>query len=139
MSLIHCQTDRRHFCVYMKFFIIFIRGIPEAEVKSIVQLAKISAQIERCRLDMEMTQEEFAKYMGVSQGMVSRWENRDYNFTVKSLNDICQKLNLSLTIDMLPIEAVKDYNVVNWDGEIMPVKTPKRAWLENYDIEGAIA
>lgn len=115
------------------------QGIPEAEVKSIVQLAKISAQIERCRLDMEMTQEEFAKYMGVSQGMVSRWENRDYNFTVKSLNDICQKLNLSLTIDMLPIEVVKDYNVVNWDGEIMPVKTPKRAWLVNYDIEGAIA
>ena len=115
------------------------QGIPEAEVKSIVQLAKISAQIERCRLDMEMTQEEFAQYMGVSQGMVSRWENRDYNFTVKSLNDICQKLNLSLTIDMLPIEAVKDYNVVNWDGEIMPVKTPKRAWLENYDIGGAIA
>lgn len=115
------------------------QGIPEAEVKSIVQLAKISAQIERCRLDMEMTQEEFAKYMGVSQGMVSRWENRDYNFTVKSLNDICQKLNLSLTIDMFPIEAVKDYNVVNWDGEIMPVKTPKRAWLVNYDIEGAIA
>lgn len=115
------------------------QGIPEAEVKSIVQLAKISAQIERCRLDMEMTQEEFAQYMGVSQGMVSRWENRDYNFTVKSLNDICQKLNLSLTIDMLPIEAVKDYNVVNWDGEIMPMKTTKRAWLQNYDIEGAIA
>ena len=115
------------------------QGIPEAEVKSIVQLAKISAHIERCRLDMEMTQEEFAQYLGVSQGMVSRWENRDYNFTVKSLNDICQKLNLSLTIDMLPIEAIKDYNVVNWDGEIMPVKTPKRAWLVNYDIEGAIA
>ena len=115
------------------------QGIPEAEVKSIVQLAKISAQIERCRLDMEMTQEEFAQYMGVSQGMVSRWENRDYNFTVKSLNDICQKLNLSLTIDMFPIEVVKDYNVVNWDGEIMPMKTPKRAWLQNYDIEGAIA
>lgn len=115
------------------------QGIPEAEVKSIVQLAKISAQIERCRLDMEMTQEEFAKYMGVSQGMVSRWENRDYNFTVKSLNDICQKLNLSLTIDMFPIEVVKDYNVVNWDGKIMPMKTPKRAWLQNYDIEGAIA
>lgn len=86
-----------------------------------------------------MTQEEFAQYLGVSQGMVSRWENRDYNFTVKSLNDICRKLNLSLTIDMLPIEAVKDYNVVNWDGEIMSVKTPKRAWLENYDIGGAIA
>ena len=27
MSLIHCQTDRRHFCVYMRFFIIFIMGV----------------------------------------------------------------------------------------------------------------
>lgn len=34
------------------------QGIPEAEVKSIVQLAKISAQIERCRLDMEIHQHD---------------------------------------------------------------------------------
>lgn len=34
------------------------QGIPEAEVKSIVQLAKISAQIERCRLDMVIHQHD---------------------------------------------------------------------------------
>lgn len=33
MSLIHCQTDRRHFCVYMKFFIIFIRRAYYAKTK----------------------------------------------------------------------------------------------------------
>lgn len=73
-------------------------GLSEPEVKTIVELAKISAQIERCRLEMDMTQKEFAEYMGVTQGMVSKWESREYNFTVKALNDICQKLHLELSI-----------------------------------------
>lgn len=73
-------------------------GLSESEVKTIVELAKISAQIERCRLEMDMTQKEFAEYMGVTQGMVSKWESREYNFTVKALNDICQKLHLELSI-----------------------------------------
>lgn len=38
-------------------------GLSESEVKTIVELAKISAQIERCRLEMDMTQKEFAEYM----------------------------------------------------------------------------
>ena len=44
-------------------------GISKSEVKTIVELAKISAQIERCRLDMGMTQQKFAEYMGVRR----RW------------------------------------------------------------------
>ena len=35
-------------------------GLSEAEIKTTVELAKISAQIERCRLDMHMSQKEFA-------------------------------------------------------------------------------
>ena len=38
--------------------------VPESEVKATVELAKISAQIERSRLEKGMTQQEFAKYMG---------------------------------------------------------------------------
>ena len=68
------------------------KDISKAEVKSIVELAKISAKIERCRLEMGMTQKEFAQYMGVTQGMVSKWESREYNFTIRSLNEICEKL-----------------------------------------------
>ena len=71
-------------------------GISKSEVKTIVELAKISAQIERCRLDMGMTQQKFAEYMGVTQAMVSKWESREYNFTIRTLNEICQKTNLNL-------------------------------------------
>lgn len=41
-------------------------GIAEAEAKSIIELAKISAKIERRRLELNMTQKEFAAYMNVS-------------------------------------------------------------------------
>lgn len=75
-------------------------GLSDAEVKTVIELARISARIERCRLEMGMTQAEFAVYMGVSQGMVSRWESRQYNFTIRSLNEICQKLNLELSCSL---------------------------------------
>ena len=54
-------------------------GFSETELKTIVESAKISAQIERERLEMDMSQKEFAEYMGVTQGMVSNWESREYN------------------------------------------------------------
>ncbi|WP_022766636.1 helix-turn-helix domain-containing protein [Butyrivibrio sp. XPD2006] len=72
-------------------------GLSKAEMKSIVELAQISSKIERRRIEMGMTQKEFAVYMGVSQGMVSKWESRDYNFTIKSLNEICSKIDLTFT------------------------------------------
>ena len=33
MSLTHCQTGRRHFCVYMEFFIILCGGLNYAKNK----------------------------------------------------------------------------------------------------------
>ena len=40
-----------------------MEGISEAEVKTIVDLAKISTRIERYRIEMGMTQQEFAEYV----------------------------------------------------------------------------
>lgn len=90
-------------------------GFSEAEVKTMVELAKISARIERCRIEMDMTQQEFAEYMGVTQGMVSRWESREYNFTIKTLNEICQKINLELSVSLEKPCAKSDYTTVRWD------------------------
>ena len=73
-------------------------GLSDAEIKTTVALAKISGQIERCRIDMHMSQKEFATYMGVSQTMVSKWGSREYNFTIKALNEICEKVNLTITV-----------------------------------------
>ena len=77
-----------------------VDDMSKTDIKSTVALARISATIERKRLDKEMTQKEFAAFMGVTQGMVSKWESRDYNFTIRSLNEICEKLGLNLLVEL---------------------------------------
>lgn len=77
-----------------------VDDMSKTDIKSTVALARISATIERKRLDKEMTQKEFADFMGVTQGMVSKWESRDYNFTIRSLNEICEKLGLNLLVEL---------------------------------------
>lgn len=114
-------------------------GISDAEVKTIVELAKISARIERCRLDLGMTQAEFAAYMGVSQGMVSKWESREYNFTIRSLNEICQKVNLELAVSLEKPCVKTDYKVTKWDKESTIENKWKGGWSVFLPKEEAIA
>ena len=114
-------------------------GFSKAEVKTIVELAKISAQIERCRLEMSMTQQEFAKFMGVTQGMVSKWESREYNFTIKTLNDICQKIDLELYISLEKRCAKSNYTVVRWYSDKIAEKRRKSGWTAYLSEEEAIA
>lgn len=114
-------------------------GFSDAEVKTIVELAKISAQIERRRLEMGMTQQEFAEYMGVSQGMVSKWEGREYNFTIKTLNDICNKIDLEFSVTLEKPCAKSNYTVIRWDTERRPKNERKNDWSSHYFSKGAIA
>lgn len=116
-----------------------VEGLSEVEIKTTVELAKISARIERCRLDLGMTQREFADYMGVSQGMVSKWESREYNFTIKSLNEICEKLNLAMTVAIDKPCTKENYIVVKWDEEKFINKNQKSNWIKYCELEGAIA
>lgn len=114
-------------------------GFSEAEVKTMVELAKISARIERCRIDMGMTQQEFAEYMGVSQGMVSKWESREYNFTIKTLNEICQKIDLELSVSLEKPSAKSDYTIVRWDSDILSTNRKKGGWTLCLPNKEAIA
>ena len=114
-------------------------GLSEAEIKTAVELAKISAKIERRRLELGMTQIEFAKYMGVTQGMVSKWESRDYNFTIKSLNEICQKLEINLSVSMEKPHLKNHYPVLKWDAEKMKHTRKKKNWTGELKNKEAIA
>ena len=60
----------------------------------------ISKKIEEKRISMNMNQAEFAKYMNVCQSMVSKWESGTYNFTIKSLREVCQRLDLDLNLNI---------------------------------------
>ena len=80
------------------------------------QLSRISSAIQKERLDRKMSQEEFAKFMGVSQGMISKWENGEYNFSISSLTKICSKLGLQLSVNMRQPKPPLNFPVCySWD------------------------
>lgn len=114
-------------------------GFSEAEVKTMVELAKISARIERCRIEMGLTQQEFAEYMGVTQGMISKWESREYNFTIKTLNEICQKLDLELSVSLEKPCIKHDYKIIGWVSEKVAKKSNKSGWTIALSNKEAIA
>ncbi len=114
-------------------------GFSESEIKTVIELAKISAKIERARLDLGMTQIEFAEFMGVTQGMISKWESRDYNFTIRSLNEICQKLDLNLYVNIEKPCLKNDYTVIKWDEKKTKRDKNKKNWIHIVKDKEAIA
>lgn len=114
-------------------------GFSEAEVKTTVELAKISAKIERCRLDLGMTQNEFADYMGVTQAMVSKWESREYNFTIRSLNEICHKLGVTLSMNIESQSIKNSYGTNKWNKETTRRIRNENSLLNYTSVKGDIA
>lgn len=78
----------------------FADCLTPADIISAELLTSISVRITSIRLKMNMSQTEFAKYLGVSQGLVSRWESENYNFSIKLLAQICAKLNQHIRLDI---------------------------------------
>ena len=77
---------------------VFDTATSAADIIAAKALADISAEIVKHRISLGMTQKQFAEYMEVSQGMVSKWESADYNFSVKSLAHIAAKLDMDIAV-----------------------------------------
>lgn len=114
-------------------------GLSEAEIITTVELAKISARIERARIELGMTQKEFADYMGVTQGMVSKWEGREYNFTIRSLNEISYKLGIQMSISMDKTNSKNNYGIVKWESGNRRPKKRFNTWINGYNKKEGIA
>lgn len=61
-------------------------------------ISQVTGTIIRERKRLGLDQKEFAEKLGVSQSLVSRWENGNSNFTIKSLAEIATKLDMCLDI-----------------------------------------
>lgn len=74
------------------------KELPNKEKNEIDLKGKISAAILNKRYELEMKQSEFAKYMGVSQSMISKWESGEYNFSCESIAQL-DKIGIELTVN----------------------------------------
>ena len=85
----------------------------EIAIKNTIVHALISSRIEK-----SMNQSQFAKFMGVSQAMVSKWESGDYNFTVEAIARICDKHGLVASLELIcedDYSAMMRKNDTLWD------------------------
>jgi len=99
---------KKEYCADLNdLFEIFEKNLSASDLIASRVLGKISATIVKTRLEMGMTQKEFAQYLEVSQSMVSKWESADYNFSVKALAEIASKLDFDLRIQFYKSEVVK--------------------------------
>ena len=53
------------------------------------------------RVENKLTQKQLAKKLGVSQVMISKYENGDYNFSLKKICDIAEVLDAKLSFDIM--------------------------------------
>ena len=76
--------------------------LSKGDVYAANAIAKVSMFIYKSRIKMNLTQKAFAKMMGVTQAMVSKWESAEYNFTIEGIAAIAAKLNTTFDIEFTP-------------------------------------
>ena len=98
-----------------------VSSLTKEQVKKLELIHEISMAIVRERKKLGMNQTEFAKFLCVTQGMVSKWESGEYNFTLENISNIFVKLNLDVNINVRkPLSRLDDKTRVrksinNWD------------------------
>ena len=84
---------------------------------------QISKLIHNKRLELKMTQKQFAEYMGVTQGMVSKWESFGYNFSLDTIGEIFSKLKIDVAFKVNDISEEYSNNVTRYEFDNMRVYT----------------
>lgn len=79
---------------------------PEAVAENHI-LADTSTIIQRQRKSMGLSQKELAQRLGVSQGLVSRWENGEDNLTMETIARIAIALDLEVQSPLIARESIR--------------------------------
>lgn len=66
----------------------------------------IAAEITGRRIELDMTQKEFARLLNVSQSTLSKWESGETNFTLSTLVSIASKLNIEMQSPFVPTPSI---------------------------------
>ena len=77
---------------------LFENTLKPSDVIEARAISQVTSAIIKERKILVLDQKQFADKLGVSQSLVSRWENGNSNFTIKSLAEIAAKLDMCLDI-----------------------------------------
>lgn len=61
---------------------------------------EIALKIKQIREDLQMTQQEFAEYVGAHRSTISKIESRDLNVSLVMLNSIADKCGYDFSFDL---------------------------------------
>lgn len=90
-------------------FNMLFADLTDGDIKSTELKSEVSSAIHAKRIELGMSQSEFAKFMNVSQAMVSKWESHSYNFSLENIADIFTKLKID--IDFSFKHEAEDYEI----------------------------
>lgn len=108
------------------------KGLSKKQLQTERILTLIAGKIHLKRLELKLDQKGFAKYMGVSQGLISRWESGNYNFTISTLVDICEKLNI--TFDPRLVDGKVQFKNVHFVSKKSNDKGEWSEWKPSNDL-----
>lgn len=114
-------------------FDLFEPYLSAADVLAAKLQAQVCSAITRERVRRGMTQKQFAEFLGVSQGMVSRWEAGNYNFTLEKIGAIAAKLDLDPDITITGSRASSSPSESNT--KVIKYKKPRTAYhVSDFDV-----
>lgn len=85
--------------------------VSAADVAELTIQLQIGKSIREARTAKKITQSAFAKIMGVTQSMVSRWESGECNFTLHSLVSIGTALNIPVRNPLASVQSAQCTNI----------------------------
>ena len=71
-------------------------------------MAQFSNAITSERLNLNMSQQDFAKHISATQSLISRWECGDYNFSINKIAEIAAKLDLNVDFKINKCQPITD-------------------------------
>ena len=112
--------------------------ISKSDVYAAKAISKVSMFIYKYRKELNMSQKAFAEMMGVSQGMVSKWESAEYNFTIENIANIAEKLGVIFDIEFTPESEYASSNTnYNYDGYNLETTASKFEIVYSGTLEAA--
>ncbi len=109
----------------------FKGGFSKSDIYAVKIMSDISLMLIKNRINMGMNQKEFAQFLGVSQGMVSKWERGTYNFTIQAIADLCEKIGY--TVDVV-LEDEKSKNRKTYITKYGTTKSSYNEWGNLVDM-----